>query len=163
MQEFRYLARLPALSCATSTCAASLPSSPLPCSPGVYREYMRDLCDRVASSQSHNIHKPVGFEPFGPAALAFRIAATAAALSAGDGLRGRPLAAAAAVAAALAAWVLLLGAKVGLGYLLRRGASAYVRHHDRAHARGRRLGGAAAAAAAAAAALQHAPPAKKDE
>ena len=49
----------------------------LPRRPGVYREYMRDLCDRVSTSQSHNMHKLVGFEPFAPAALAFRIAVTA--------------------------------------------------------------------------------------
>ncbi|KAL4458618.1 hypothetical protein ABPG75_013483 [Micractinium tetrahymenae] len=102
--------------------------------PGVYREYMRDLCDRVASAQSHNIHKLVGFEPFAPAALAFRITATAAALRAGSsgGSSGgvQPLAVAAAAARLVAAWLLLLAAKVGLGFLLKLIATAYLRHYE---------------------------------
>lgn len=44
---------LPALLSRSTVCAP-------PCSrPGVYREYMRDLCDRVSTAQSHNIHKLV--------------------------------------------------------------------------------------------------------
>lgn len=102
--------------------------------PGVYREYMRDLCDRVSSAQSHNIHKLVGFEPFAPAALAFRIAATASALragaSSGTGGGARSLMFAASVARLVATWMLLLAAKVGLGYLLKLIATAYLQHYE---------------------------------
>lgn len=98
--------------------------------PGVYREYMRDLCDRVSNSQSHNIHKLVGFEPFAPAALAFRIAATAAALRASSGGAAQPAVVAAAAAWLAAVWLLLLAAKLGLGYLLKLTATAYMRHYE---------------------------------
>lgn len=91
---------------------------------------MRDLCDRVSSAQSHNIHKLVGFEPFAPAALAFRIAATAAALRASTGGAAQPVVVAAAAAWLVAAWLLLLVAKVGLGYLLKLIATAYLRHYE---------------------------------
>ncbi|KAL4429378.1 hypothetical protein ABPG77_005152 [Micractinium sp. CCAP 211/92] len=98
--------------------------------PGVYREYMRDLCDRVSASQSHTIHKLVGFEPFAPAALAFRIAATAAALRASSGGAAQPAMVAAAAAWLAAVWLLLLAAKLGLGYLLKLTATAYMRHYE---------------------------------
>lgn len=44
---------LPALLTRSTVCAHPCPR------PGVYREYMRDLCDRVSTAQSHNIHKLV--------------------------------------------------------------------------------------------------------
>lgn len=133
----------------------------LPRRPGVYREYMRDLCDRVSTSQSHNMHKLVGFEPFAPAALAFRIAVTAAALrQEGGGLAALSLLQAARVAATVVAlWAALLLVKLGLGYLLKPVATAYLQHFETAR-RGSRLAlphrrvtlGAAAMAQAAAAA-----------
>ncbi|KAI3435954.1 hypothetical protein D9Q98_002012 [Chlorella vulgaris] len=104
--------------------------------PGVYREFMRDLCDRVSGAQSHNIHKLVGFEPFAPSALFFRIALTAAALR-HDGGRLQPMRVAAAVPAALGLWALLLLAKLGLGYLLKVAATHYVAHYEARRAGGR--------------------------
>jgi hypothetical protein len=125
----------------------------------VYREYMRDLCDRVAGAQSHNIHKAVGFEPFAPAALFFRIALTAAALRHEGSLAAlQPAQVAAAAPAALAVWAGLLLVKLGLGYLLKAGAAAYVAHYDAARAS--RGAAARRAAAASAAAGQQA---KKDD
>lgn len=37
---------------------------------------MQDICDKVLSSHSHNIHKVICFEPFAPAALFMRIVLT---------------------------------------------------------------------------------------
>lgn len=91
---------------------------------------MRDLCDRVSGAQSHNVHKLVGFEPFGPAALAFRVAVTAAALARPDGRRLSAGQAAAAAAAVAVAWAGLLALKVVLGFLLKLIATAYVTHYD---------------------------------
>lgn len=106
--------------------------------PGVYREFMRDLCDRVSGAQSHNIHKLVGFEPFAPAALFFRIALTAAALRHDGGLAAlRPLQAAAVAASAVGLWALLLLAKLGLGYVLKLVAISYVAHYEARRASGR--------------------------
>lgn len=107
----------------------------------------------------------VGFEPFAPAALFFRIALTAAALArphgggTADGLSA--LQCVLAVALAVAVWGLLLVTKLVLGYLLRLIATTYVQHYDdkraaatrtasRAlEARRRTMGGAALQAAAA--------------
>lgn len=109
----------------------------------------------------------VGFEPFAPAALFFRIALTAAALArphgggAACGLSA--LQCVLAVALAVAVWGLLLVTKLVLGYLLRLIATTYVQHYDdkraaatrtasRAlEARRRTMGGPALQAAAAAA------------
>lgn len=96
----------------------------------MYREYMRDLCDRVSGAQSHNVHKLVGFEPFGPAALAFRVAVTAAALARPPDGRLSAGQAAAAAAAVAAAWAGLLAVKLVLGFLLKLTATAYVTHYD---------------------------------
>eukprot|EP01025_Chloroclados_australasicus_P036142 TRINITY_DN3678_c1_g1_i12.p2 TRINITY_DN3678_c1_g1~~TRINITY_DN3678_c1_g1_i12.p2 ORF type:complete len:399 (-),score=40.17 TRINITY_DN3678_c1_g1_i12:995-2110(-) len=44
--------------------------------PGMYREYIFKICGQAESSQSHNVHHVVGFEPFGPAVLMVRIIVT---------------------------------------------------------------------------------------
>lgn len=76
----------------------------------------------------------VGFEPFAPAALFFRIALTAAALArphSGGAAGGLSmLQCVLAVALAVAVWGLLLVTKLVLGYLLRLIATTYVQHYD---------------------------------
>ncbi len=98
---------------------------------------MRDLCDRVSTAQSHNIHKLVGFEPFAPAALFFRIVVTTVALrhteSSGGLAAMRPGQALLVVAATLAIWAMLLAAKLGLGYVLKLVATGYVAHYEARH------------------------------
>lgn len=94
---------------------------------------MRDLCDRVSGAQSHNVHKVVGFEPFAPAALAFRIAVTAAALArphapSQAGLSGGQALLVAVLVVAL--WGVLLVTKLVLGFLLKLIATAYLHHYD---------------------------------
>lgn len=44
--------------------------------PGIYREYMRDLCVDILGKQSHNVHKLVTFHPLASAALFVRMALT---------------------------------------------------------------------------------------
>lgn len=50
--------------------------------PGVYREFMKDMCEKVSSAQSHSMHRFIGFEPFAPAALFVRVAMSYAAMHA---------------------------------------------------------------------------------
>lgn len=40
--------------------------------PGIYREYMKDLCDKVCTSQSHNLHKLLDFHHLACSALFLR-------------------------------------------------------------------------------------------
>jgi hypothetical protein len=116
--------------------------------PGVYREFMRDLCEGAASAQSHGAHRLVGLEPFAPTALLFRAGTTLAVLRWGNG------AAAPGVAAAVAAWVGLFALKTGVGYAVRLSAKWYLRRYDARRARTvsaaqRRAAGASPKAAAA--------------
>jgi hypothetical protein len=115
--------------------------------PGVYREFMKDLCERVAGAQSHSMHRLVGFEPFAPAALFLRVALTYAALrreGAAGGAAAGGLRAAGRTAAwcggGAAAWLALVAAKTALGFLLKRGAVAYLRRYEGRHGRGRGAG-----------------------
>ncbi len=48
--------------------------------PGVYREFMKDVAEKVVAAQSHNAHRVVAFEPLAPAALFLRIAITFSAI-----------------------------------------------------------------------------------
>lgn len=41
--------------------------------PGVYREYMRDLCEGTANGQSNTLFKVVQMEPLGTAAIFYRM------------------------------------------------------------------------------------------
>ncbi|KAK9832284.1 hypothetical protein WJX74_005365 [Apatococcus lobatus] len=44
--------------------------------PGVYQEFMKDVCEKTEGCQSHNIHRVVAFQPFAPAALFCRVLLT---------------------------------------------------------------------------------------
>ena len=98
---------------------------------------MKDLCERMAHLQSHSSHKLVGLEPFAPAALFFRIALTYAALRREGTAPWSLRAAAQAAALAALAWLLLFGAKLALGFLLKAAAVGYVGHYERKRAAGR--------------------------
>ncbi|GAB4821944.1 hypothetical protein N2152v2_008990 [Parachlorella kessleri] len=87
--------------------------------PGVYREFMKDLCDRVSGAQSHNIHKAMTY-----LALCY------------DGYSGASswqICWAALLAAA--GWVALFAAKLLLGWLLKQASASYVRHFEARRAR----------------------------
>eukprot|EP00887_Chlorella_sp_A99_P006432 scaffold3.g6432.t1 len=104
--------------------------------PGVYREFMKDLCERAASGQSHSAHKLVGLEPYAPAAFALRIAMALAAARHHEGPGcGAARFPARVAAAALPLWAAMLCVKLGLGYALKRVAAAYVAHYDARHGR----------------------------
>ncbi|KAF6254233.1 eukaryotic membrane protein family-domain-containing protein [Scenedesmus sp. NREL 46B-D3] len=92
--------------------------------PGIYREYMRDLCVDSLDHHSHNMHKLVGFCPMGPAALCLRMLHTLFTLK-GDGPPQWHLRAAFLLVAWLAACVL----QVVVGFSLKWLAYLYVRHH----------------------------------
>lgn len=72
----------------------------------------------------------VGFEPFAPTALAFRITVTYLAIGAATSARPTPWQVAAGVGAAAAAWAALFVAKLLLGYLLKLASAHYVRHYE---------------------------------
>ncbi|KAF5842436.1 eukaryotic membrane protein family-domain-containing protein [Dunaliella salina] len=44
--------------------------------PGLYREYMKDLCDKAVSAQSHTLHKLMGFHHLAPGCLVLRTLTT---------------------------------------------------------------------------------------
>ena len=96
--------------------------------PGVYKEFTKDVCEHVATSQSHSVHRLVGFEPFAPAALFFRVLLSYMAL------RREELSTATSTARGvlllLVGWLGLALMKLGLGYLIKRGAVAYLKRYD---------------------------------
>lgn len=105
--------------------------------PGVYREFMKDLCERVTSAQSHSMHKLVGFHPFASAALFLRAALSYAALRWGSGgttvEAGRlqsGLAGAKWTALGLVAWIALSAFTALLGFVVKRGAVSYLRVYE---------------------------------
>lgn len=98
--------------------------------PGVYREFMKDVCERVIASQSHNIHSVMDFEPFGPASLFLRIMLTFVVI------RSEPLSEMSAhqwafrCCAYLVFWGVLCLISACLGFLLKRLAHLYMLHYD---------------------------------
>lgn len=98
--------------------------------PGVYREFMKDLCEKVSSAQSHNIHKLVGLEPFAPTALAFRIAVTYLALGYQSLSHASALQQCKVLAAVVLSWSVLFAVKLLLGYLLKQASASYIQHYD---------------------------------
>ncbi|GAX78028.1 hypothetical protein CEUSTIGMA_g5470.t1 [Chlamydomonas eustigma] len=104
--------------------------------PGIYREYMKDLCDKVTSSQSHNMQKNLGFHHLACCALLLRSAVTLFHLRLGTGLLQVTL----RITLVALLWLSLLPLKVLLGYALKCVAfwysqSYYSTHHVRAFAR----------------------------
>lgn len=117
--------------------------------PGVYREFTRDLADKVsAGAQSHNTHKLVGFEPLASAALTLRVAASLGAAYRREATLGRAAAVDTAhrLLRAAALWVVLCALKLALGFGVKRAARWYAARPRPAAAR-RRVQALAAAAA----------------
>ncbi|KAL0038272.1 hypothetical protein WJX77_000041 [Trebouxia sp. C0004] len=98
--------------------------------PGVYREFMKDVCERVIASQSHNIHSVMDFEPFGPAGLFLRVTLTFIVI------RSEPLSELSLYqwvyrcCACLLSWGLLCSVCAALGFMLKRVAHLYMQHYD---------------------------------
>ena len=107
--------------------------------PGVYREFTKDVCEQLATSQSHTAHRLVGFEPFAPAALFFRVVLSYAVLrredSSGGGGGGASVMKAGMVL--VVCWAALAMFKVVLGFLMKRGAVEYLKRYDQLRGRGR--------------------------
>ena len=102
------------------------------------RRATQDVCEKTRGSQSHTAHRVVAFEPYAPAALFLRIAATylgahraaagaATGLSAPRALAGR----AGWLGAAALAWAALFAAKAALGFWLRAAAVHLLRRAAR--------------------------------
>ena len=91
---------------------------------------LQDVCERVISSQSHNIHSVMDFEPFGPASLFLRVMLTFVVI------RSEPLSELSTYqwifrcAACLAFWGILCLICACLGFLLKRLAHLYMLHYD---------------------------------
>lgn len=102
--------------------------------PGVYREFTKDLCEQLATAQSHTAHRLVGFEPFAPAALFFRVILSYVSLRRED---PGAMSAARGIMAIVLAWAALVIFKLGLGYLVKRGAVGYLGRYEARRARGR--------------------------
>jgi len=98
------------------------------------RRAPQDVCEKTRGSQSHTAHRVVAFEPYAPAALFLRIAATylgahraAAGAAAPRALAGR----AGWLGAAALAWAALFAAKAALGFWLRAAAVHHLRRAAR--------------------------------
>jgi hypothetical protein len=102
--------------------------------PGVYREFTKDLCEQLATAQSHTAHRLVGFEPFAPAALFFRVILSYVSLRRED---PGAMSAARGIMALVLAWAALAVFKLSLGYLVKRGAVRYLGRYEARRARGR--------------------------
>lgn len=83
------------------------------------------------TSQSHNVHSVMDFEPFGPAALFLRVTLTFLVI------RSEPLSETSLlqwlvrVAAALASWGVLCLLCICLGFVMKRLAFLYMQHYDK--------------------------------
>lgn len=83
------------------------------------------------TSQSHNVHAVMDFEPFGPAALFFRVLLTFLVIRS-EPLSGTTLSLwAISVCAALAGWGIMCVVCACLGFVTKRLAFLYLRHYDR--------------------------------
>lgn len=82
------------------------------------------------TSQSHNVHAVMDFEPFGPAALFLRVMLTFLVI------RSEPLSEASLlqwgcrICAALASWGVLCMLCACLGFVMKRLAFLYLQHYD---------------------------------
>ena len=99
---------------------------------------LQDVCENVNSSQSHNVHRIVEFEPFGPAALSLRIFMTYCAVS---GSQQAPVGwqhALLRLAGCLLFWVAICALRAALGFFLKYLATLYTHHYQHAfHMSGR--------------------------
>lgn len=107
--------------------------------PGVYREFMKDLCEQVYHTPSHDMHRVLGFVPFSVAALCLRIAigALQGRRHPSDGSLQPPRVLGLQLGWAgvlLLGWALLAPLHLLLGYHLKRAAAAYLRHYARKRA-----------------------------
>ena len=121
----------PAPSCHHQACHIPLIAIP-------YVSSLQDVCENVKSSQSHNVHRVVEFEPFGPAALSLRIFMTYCAVrgsqQAPDGWQHELL----RLSGCLLIWVAICVLRAGLGFLLKYLATLYTLHYGHAfHMSGR--------------------------
>lgn len=107
--------------------------------PGVYQEFTKDLCENLAASQSHTMHKLVGIEPFAAAALFFRVAVSFIWLQYDITVRPitdsnpwmRFLVVAASIVSTITVWLIMTAATLLLGYLLRALAVTFVNRYER--------------------------------
>lgn len=108
--------------------------------PGVYREFTKDLCEKIVTSQSHSVHRLVGFAPFASAALFVRVALTFMMLQF-EGLTNSAPSAKVSMIQVLAqratllfglflSWMVLLFVKIALGYFIKRLASSYIKWYE---------------------------------
>eukprot|EP00891_Asterochloris_glomerata_P007670 jgi/Astpho2/7670/Aster-02552 len=100
--------------------------------PGVYREFMKDVCENVKSSQSHNVHRIVEFEPIGPAALSLRIFMTYCAVRGSQQARAGWQHELLRLAGCLLLWVAISVLRAALGFLLKYLATLYTHHYQHA-------------------------------
>ncbi|GMH37210.1 hypothetical protein BSKO_05083 [Bryopsis sp. KO-2023] len=104
--------------------------------PGVYREFLRDICQKTTRCSSHNMHQCLVMEPLGPAVLLVRIAISAWYVfwgsmdEVGVGWKGRGV-----ILSCIFGW--LFACKVFLGYGLKKGAVWYLTYFERNHGRPR--------------------------
>ena len=102
--------------------------------PGVYREFTKDLCEQVATAQSHTMHRLVGFEPFAPAALFFRVAMSYWALRGEQTGGNSPTRSAIAI---VSVWAVFALVKIALGFVLKRVVVMYLKRYEARRGRGR--------------------------
>lgn len=104
---------------------------------------MQDVSERVQRSQSHNIHRVVGFEPLASAALFLRILLTfVGGQRAAEG-PFRHVSYLRLTCIGVAAWSSAMLAKAGLGFWLHNMSHAYADHYQRRFGKVARPGGAA--------------------
>jgi len=97
--------------------------------PGVYSEYLKDMCEKTAASSSMNGHKIIKFNPLVPAAILLRIALP---------LLGRTWSRVAGsfvkktlfLAFMAAAWLLLFALKIALGWSIQLISQYYLRYYN---------------------------------
>lgn len=94
--------------------------------PGIYREYMKDVCSSLHGAQSHSCHKMFVFFPLGPALLIIRVGCTIINMDR-TGWRSWWIAG--------LLWASLLMLRPLFGYVLKMWASQYVAHYNAQHAK----------------------------
>ncbi len=93
---------------------------------------LQDVCENVKSSQSHNVHRIVEFEPIGPAALSLRIFMTYCAVRGSQQARAGWQHELLRLAGCLLLWVAISVLKAALGFLLKYLATLYTHHYQHA-------------------------------
>jgi len=98
--------------------------------PGVYREFFRDMCDKAAKSQSHNVHKSLGFAPHGAVVLAMRIVISVLVLGWQPGKSLSVYFWIARFAGLCCFWIILFFCKIALGFGIRLLAIRYINYFN---------------------------------